>query len=244
VLDRKTIIRIITFCGGLFFLLEFLIPGSGDNDENFLTLRMTKFNDLLMVVAAMAFMLGPINLIRSNLSKMVRSRKEWLMPILFFAGLLFGIFAGICYWTDAKMQDLTADSSKVKSSLDEWVLSSGGSLVLYSNIAIYGIGLALGGSSMGMLAFYLVSAAYRAFRLSNLDAGIMMFSAVIVLLGMVPLGAYITYNFPDKLQLSTWARWIMDVPNTAVQRAVLIGAVAGVFGAGLRQWLGLGKAQE
>ena len=124
-LDRKTIVRLITFFGGLFFLLEFLIPGSGEKDENFLTTYMTKFNDILMVVAAMAFMLGPINLIRSNVSKLIRSHKEWLMPTVFFAGLAFGLFAGICYWTDAKMQDLAADSSKIKSGLDEWVLTSG-----------------------------------------------------------------------------------------------------------------------
>ena len=243
-MTQKTVVRLITFVAGLFFIMEFLVPGSGEKEENFLSPYLTNVNAVLTVLMAMAFMLGPINLIRSNLSRLVRSHKEVLMPILFFVGLAFGIFAGICGWISTRLDTLLQDSSLVKSGMDEWILYNGVDLKLYFNIAIYGIGLALGGSSMGMLAFYLVSAAYRAFRLNNLDAGVMMAAATIVLIGMVPLGDYITYYMPERFQLNAFARWIMDVPNSAVQRAVLIGAVAGVFGAGLRQWLGLGKARE
>lgn len=243
-MKQKTIVKLITFIAGLYFILEFLIPGSGEKEENFLSPYLTNVNAVLTVLMGMAFLLGPINLVRSNLSKFFRSRREILMPTLFFIGLAFGLFAGSCGWIAATFDKLKQDPHLVKTGLDNWVLANGESLKLYFYIAIYGIGLALGGSSMGMLAFYLVSAAYRAFRLNNLDAGVMMASAVIVLLGMVPLGVYLTSFLPDKLQLNSWARWIMDVPNSAVQRAVLIGAVAGVFGAGMRQWLSLGKAQE
>jgi magnesium-transporting ATPase (P-type) len=96
-------------------------------------------------------------------------------------------------------------------------------------------------SSMALLAFYLVSSAYRAFRVNSLDSGLMMGSAVIVLLAQVPLGDWITYALPDALQLRSFAQWILLVPNTAVQRAVLIGACGGAFAAGMRQWLGIGR---
>jgi hypothetical protein len=65
-----------------------------------------------------------------------------------------------------------------------------------------------------------------------------------VLLGLVPLGDYVTGGLPYWLQFGFWANKILEVPNVAVQRAVLIGAVAGAFAAGLRQWLGLGRVVE
>ena len=112
------------------------------------------------------------------------------------------------------------------------------------DVMFWGVAFGFGASSMALLAFYLVSAAYRAFRLTNLDAGVMMATAAIVLLGMAPVGDWITLSLPEGAQFSTWTRWILEVPNTSVQRAVGIGAAAGGFAAGLRLWLGIGKRGE
>lgn len=105
----------------------------------------------------------------------------------------------------------------------------------------YGLLFAFFASSMALLAFYLVSAAHRAFRVSSLEAGLMMTAAVIILLGQVPLGDWLTQGLPEPLQLPAVAQWVLTVPNTAVQRAVLLGVCGGMFAAGLRQWLGIGR---
>ena len=215
---RRLLVRLLTFVGGLYFVVEFLVPGGGPDGGNFLSPYLGKVTSGVKVVAAMALLLGPISLVRSHLTRIIRSQSGRLYSITFLVFLGFGITA----------------------SLAEWL---GGMELLY-DVAIYGFGLALGATSMAILAFYLMSAAYRAFRLNNLDSGVMMGSAVIVLLGLVPLGEYITGALPERLQLQFWASWILEVPNVAVQRAVLIGAVAGAFAAGLRQWLGLGRVVE
>jgi hypothetical protein len=111
--------------------------------------------------------------------------------------------------------------------------------MLYNQL-FYGLMTAFGQTSMALLAFYLVSAAYRSFRLKSLDSAVMMISAVIVLLGLVPLGGWITQGLPEWCQLPKASRWILANPNTAVQRAVAIGACAGAFAAGLRHWLSIG----
>ncbi|MBN1918765.1 MAG: hypothetical protein JW889_12730 [Verrucomicrobia bacterium] len=212
---RRLIVRLLTLVGGLFFIVEFLIPGYRPNGENFLSPLRVGATTLLMVVSAMAFLLGPISLVRSHLMRLVRRQPGVFYSLTFLVFLVFGIVA-------------TA-------------VENVANLKFLYNVAFYGFGLALGATSMAILAFYLMSAAYRSFRLNNLDSGVMMGAAVIVLLGLVPLGDYLTYALPEWLHLGSWASWILEVPNVAIQRAVLIGAVAGAFAAGLRQWLGLGR---
>lgn len=219
---QRRVVWLITFVGGLFFLLEFVVPARTPDwlggVENPLTPYLAPVTNFLVVVGTMAFLLGPFILVRSHVGALVRRRKGWHESLVFLSFLA---------------------ASMVASSLREadihWVLGA-----LY-NTLFFGVGMAFGASSMALLAFYLVSAAHRAFRVSNLDAGLMMASAVIILLGQVPLGDWLTQGLPTWLQLPTVTQWILGVPNTAVQRAVMIGACGGAFAAGFRQWLGLGK---
>ncbi|MHC4505865.1 MAG: hypothetical protein ACYTFI_21395, partial [Planctomycetota bacterium] len=115
--------------------------------------------------------------------------------------------------------------------------------VLYEAL-VHGVGTAFFASSMALVAFYLVSAAHRAFRISSLGAGLMMASALIVLLGQVPLGEWLTSGLAEPLRFRSITEWILTVPNVGVQRAVVIGACGGAFAAGIRMWLGLGVKAE
>jgi hypothetical protein len=112
--------------------------------------------------------------------------------------------------------------------------------VLYDGL-FYGILTAFGSSSMALLAFYLVSAAHRALRMSTLEAGLMLGAGTIILLGQTPVGDWLTAGLPRALSLDAWTQWILAVPNAGVQRGVVIGACGGAFAAGMRQWLSLGK---
>ena len=222
---RHSIVRLITFVGGLFFLLEFLMPARTPawlgGLKNPLTPYLTSVTNFVIIVGTMAVLLGPINLVRGHLGIALRKRKGWMESTAFLVFLAVSFFAALF---------------KHPSSTDPRNL-------LY-NTLFYGILFAFGASSMAILAFYLVSAAYRAFRLNSLDAGVMMAAAAVVLLGQVPVGDWITINMPEPLQLPTWAQWILLVPNTSVQRAVLIGACGGAFATGLRHWLGIGTRME
>ncbi len=94
----------------------------------------------------------------------------------------------------------------------------------------------LGATFYSVLAFYIVSAAYRAFRARSRDATILLGAAVIVLLGRAPLGEYILPQF------GTWTKWIMDIPNTSAMRAVAFGATLGSLITGVRVLLGFDRA--
>jgi hypothetical protein len=102
-----------------------------------------------------------------------------------------------------------------------------------------------------LLAFFMASAAFRAFRAKSLEASLLLISAFLVMLGRVPLGEVLGHiiNFfvswipligdidYSKIFVDI-SQFIMDCPNSAGQRAIMIGAALGIVSASLRIWLG------
>ena len=84
-----------------------------------------------------------------------------------------------------------------------------------------------------ILAFFIASAAYRAFRARSITSAILLLTAVLVMLGRIPMGQYIYHELP------AWANWIMIGPSVAVQRGILIGAALGAASMSLRVILGI-----
>jgi len=85
----------------------------------------------------------------------------------------------------------------------------------------------------GTLIFYIVSSAYRAFVARKAESAVILVTAVIVMLGQIPLGRAISPIIPDISQ------WLQDIPNNAGQRGLVIGAAIGAVANGLRVLLGL-----
>lgn len=100
----------------------------------------------------------------------------------------------------------------------------------------------LSATMFALLAFFITSAAYRAFRARSMEATLLLSAAVLVMLGQVPVGAAIwgpdawLGGFPGVKD------WIMDVPNLAGKRAILMGAALGAISTGLRVILGMERA--
>ncbi|MEJ5171489.1 MAG: hypothetical protein WHU10_10915, partial [Fimbriimonadales bacterium] len=95
-----------------------------------------------------------------------------------------------------------------------------------------------------LLAFYLASASYRAFRIRSAEAGLMMATALIVMLGQTPFGMYLTGWLGEQfraLWLPNVAGWVLRVPNSAVVRGLIFGTMLGGIGTALRYWLNLEK---
>lgn len=84
-----------------------------------------------------------------------------------------------------------------------------------------------------MLAFFIASAGYRAFRARSIPAAILLATAIIVMLGRIPMGQYLYDGLP------AWANWIMTVPSVSVQRGIIIGAALGAASMSLRVLIGI-----
>ena len=87
-----------------------------------------------------------------------------------------------------------------------------------------------------LLAFFIASAAFRAFRMKNLEAGLLLLAAIIVMIGQVPVGA--TY-IPGIAWLK---EWILNFPNLAAKRGIVIGVGLGMLSTALKIILGIERS--
>jgi len=91
----------------------------------------------------------------------------------------------------------------------------------------------LGGTMYSILAFFITSAAYRAFRARNIEAALILISGTIVVMSNAPL---FTSTFPAFI---AWKNWIFDVPNASTMRAVTMGAALGAIALAVRTLMGI-----
>jgi hypothetical protein len=87
-----------------------------------------------------------------------------------------------------------------------------------------------------LLAFFVASAAFRAFRARSIEAGLLLGAAIIVLLARAPIGARLSDSLPDL------AQWILDVPSNGSRRAIMMGAAVAAIATSLRVILGLERS--
>ncbi len=65
---------------------------------------------------------------------------------------------------------------------------------------------------------------------------ILLVAAVVVMLGRVPIGAFISDAIPQA------AQWLMAVPNLAVKRGILLGVSLGAIATSLRIIFGIERS--
>ena len=87
-----------------------------------------------------------------------------------------------------------------------------------------------------LLAFFVASAAFRAFRARNVESALLLGSAIIILLARAPIGRAISSTLPDV------AQWILDIPSNGSRRAIIMGAAVGAIATGLRVILGIERS--
>ena len=218
---RREIPLAITFIAGITFATAYFIPHQPFNKfEQF-------FADWFAIVAAFAIWLGALNLFKISIIKVARKRKDWFYAILIIVFFLLTAAVGFYEGYRGLFASPTFSFRDPGTAFD-WIYQ-----YIYTPLSA---------TMFALLAFFVASASYRAFRARNLDATLLLLAAFFVMLGRVPVGDILTSWVPREYQLSQWANWIMNVPNTAGQRAVMIGIALGLVSTSLRIILGLERA--
>lgn len=83
-----------------------------------------------------------------------------------------------------------------------------------------------------LLAFFVASAAYRGFVARNIEAFLLLFSAVMIMFGIASIGNSIP-------PFSDIANWILMNPSMTARRGIFIGVGLGTIAVSLRVILGV-----
>jgi hypothetical protein len=100
-------------------------------------------------------------------------------------------------------------------------------------ILFSGLFIPLGSSMFSLLGFYVVTAAFRAFRVRSTESLLMTLSALLVMLGQISFGLLLWPYFAEIRM------WLLQTPNTAAFRAITIGAEVAALVLAFRMWLSL-----
>ncbi|MCD4690691.1 hypothetical protein K8S17_04445 [bacterium] len=168
------------------------------------------------IVIAASILLGVGNLIRVHYRKIRRRKDGWIYSVTTLAAMAVMFYFGGPWGTIEE------------GSAFNW---------MFLNVQV-----PLQSTMFSLLAFFIASAAYRAFRLRSAEAGLLLVSAIIVMLGRVPLGQFLTRGLPEKATLPWLTETIMAYPNMAAFRGILMGAALGVMAMGLRIILGIERS--
>ncbi|MFO7841287.1 MAG: hypothetical protein R6V48_03890 [Fidelibacterota bacterium] len=117
----------------------------------------------------------------------------------------------------------------------------------YYRWVFYSFFTPLSATMFALLAFFVASASYRAFKIRNVEATVLLLAGILIMLGRVPLGAYLTawtqnISWLSWLHLPVIQEWIYQYPNAAGARAIMIGIGLGIVGTSLRVILGIEKS--
>jgi len=207
---KRTVPMIIAFVMGVLMAFQYYVPHEAS--QNLLKI-VTRWG---MIISGFAMFIGAYSLFHMHWNRIKQKVSGWGYSIFMFFGagiaIIFGLYnGGELFWND-----------KQSGTMFDWIFDY--------------VQVPAGATIFSILAFFMASAAYRTFRARNKEATILLISAIIVMLGRVPIGTMISQYIPIA------ADWIMTVPNLAAKRAILIGVSIGVIATSIKIIFGIEKA--
>ncbi len=173
------------------------------------TLKST-LDDWYLSAAAWACAVGLINLAQIHGRRIAGKKEGWFYSAWLLVCMFGMLFASVFIFKSTKATGWTFMYNQLIAPMNATVYST--------------------------LVFYIGSAAYRAFRIRSLEAGILLVVALIMMLGRVPLGAML---LGGNQAFAKMADWLLNVPNSAGMRGIQIGACLGGIATALRIMLGI-----
>jgi hypothetical protein len=190
------------------------------------------------ILAAIAFILGGGNLLRLQLKKVSDQSPGWGYAVVTLLAFLFTLAVGmlkIGVHPNEKYPFYPWSGDFMESGAPFWWCYE----YMYKPLVA---------TMFAMLAFYVASAAFRAFRAKNLEATLLLGTAFVILLGRTFAGFYMTdwAISPEgpirDLRVENLTVVIMNVFTTTGTRAIMIGVALGIASTSLKVILGVDRS--
>jgi len=213
---------IITFIVGAALVVAMFVPHFPFYEAN------ENFSIYFDLIAVFAFILGGGNLLKVHGNRIWKKSRDWKYSIVTVVGFLAMLLVGTL-----KIGGPPGFTGDVSAS-DSWFG------FMYDSMFV-----PLQSTMFSLLAFFVASASYRAFRAKTKEATMLLVAAFIILIGRTPLGHYVTGWLPPQLQflhIPNLSNWILAVPSMAGQRAIMIGIALGIISTSLKLILGIERS--
>jgi len=200
---KRLIPTVIAMAIGVVVLLDLFV------DNVYLDMIGQTLVGWAIIVAAVALILGLINLLSVHFKRIGDRAEGWPYSIALILAMLAVAVPGLL------------DAAGPRNSLVAWIFAN----VQYP----------LQAAMFALLAFFIFTAAYRAFRLRHWESTFFILAGVFVLLGATPLTDTLWSGFADI------RAWILAVPAMAGARGIILGAALATVIAGTRILLGIDR---
>lgn len=188
-----------------------------------------------LVIGPFAYVIGVMTLIQTHWTRISRRAEYWRYSFVVFAGMIVMVIVGLPllpYLNAIPFLQESGISFGPQGSTFEWLFEY--------------VQVPMEATMFSLLAFFIASAAYRAFRARTFEATLLLISALIVMMGNVPIGDYIWNTVMGETPWAdgtSWARqWILDNPNLAARRGIILGVALGVISQSIRIILGIERS--
>lgn len=169
-----------------------------------------------LIIGPFALVLGVATLVQTHWLRIRRRAEYWQYSFVVFIGMIVMVAIGIPFGPSHKAF--------------KWLFKY--------------IQIPMDATMFSLLAFFIASASYRAFRARTLEATLLLVAALIVMIGNAPIGDLIWNKimpFGDNLP-STVRQWILENPNLSSRRGVILGVSLGIISQSIRIILGIERS--
>ena len=256
---RRPLVWLVTFLSGGFmvaytywpkpinFDAKKELPVNGvESVGSFLQQSFGVVSSFVQIIAAFLLGLGIFSLLKIHLMNIARRKKDWGFSVVLLVSMFSMITFG--YW------DFIIRQGSKATDFDDpqfWQMPN-----MVRDFLFDGLLQQMDAAMFSIIAFFILSAAYRAFRARSVEATILLGTALLVILSLMGVvagmwddkvaalageGKTASADFIMNFKITEIAGWLKNTFQTPAITGIKFGIGLGTISMALRIWLGLEK---